>query len=169
MSIKYRFDTDKAIEVLLFITARCPNMYNALKVLYFADKDHLAKYGRLICGDSYVAMSHGPVPSGTYDIVKHVRDRSILGIILPAFDAFHLEGHRIIPHREPNLELLSGSDIECLDRAIDKYGYLPFGQLRILSHDEAFKSADENDFIPLENIIRILPDGDLLLKHLQDD
>jgi hypothetical protein len=42
-------------------------IHSVSKVLYFADKEHLEKYGRFICGDSCYAMKHGPVPSQIYD------------------------------------------------------------------------------------------------------
>jgi hypothetical protein len=48
----YKFDAEKTIETLLYITAQVHNTYNALKVLYFADKDHLTRYGRLISNDN---------------------------------------------------------------------------------------------------------------------
>lgn len=48
MGIVFKFDAEKAVEVLLYIAEKCPDVYKALKVLYFADKDHLAQYGRLI-------------------------------------------------------------------------------------------------------------------------
>lgn len=169
MMKRYRFDAEKAVEVILYIAHTSPNMYNALKVLYFADKDHLSKHGRQLCGDQYVAMSHGPVPSGAYDLVKYARGDGCMFVDLPLEEAFHLERYNITPHREPNLELLSESDIECLDAAIEHYGHLPFGELKKLSHDDAFKSADENDFISLEVIIDTLDDGELLLEYLQDN
>jgi uncharacterized phage-associated protein len=46
--------------------------------MYFADRKHLEKYGRFICGDSYVAMKHGPVPSEIYDILKAVISDTVL-------------------------------------------------------------------------------------------
>lgn len=166
---RFKFDVEKAVEVLLYIAHRSPNTYNALKVLYFADKDHLSRFGRLICGDSYVAMSHGPVPSGVYDLVKYVRGDGILWTNIPVDEAFGLDGYNIIPRREPNLDLLSESDIECLDAAIEQYGRMSFGRLKALSHDKAFKSADQDDFIPLEAIIKSVPNGELLLDYINDD
>lgn len=167
MSTRYIFDAEKAIEVLLYVAERCADTYTALKVLYFADKQHLAQYGRPICGDSYVAMRHGPVPSGTYDLIKYVRGDGLCWPDFPVPDAFILDGNSIIPQREPSLELLSESETECLDAAIEEYGHLSFGRLKKLSHDSAFKASDENDLIPFEAIVKTLPNGDLLLDYLQ--
>ena len=50
--------------------------YHVLKVIYFADKEHLSKYGRLICDDSYVALTHVPVPRRFFDIIKNIRGAS---------------------------------------------------------------------------------------------
>jgi len=166
VGIKYKFDPEKAIEVLLYIAERCPNTYKALKILYFADKQHLDKYGRLICGDSYVAMSHGPVPSGAYDLIKYVRGDGFW-LIEPAVEAFSVDDHTIIPHRKASRDFLSESDIECLDAAIEQYGRLSFGQIKARSHDNAYKAADENDIILLEAIAQTLPSGKVLLDYLQ--
>lgn len=169
MAIKCRFNAEKAIEVLLYVAEKAPNMYNTLKVLYFADKDHLAKYGRLICDDSYVAMEHGPVPSGAYDLVKNARGDSCCFPHLQVPDAFKVDSsYNIMPRRKPNLDLLSESDRECLDAAISRYGHMPFPQLREISHQErAHQEADENDFISLETLVQDLPDGEDLLEYLR--
>lgn len=166
MSIKYRFDAEKALEVLLYITKRVPDMYHALKILYFADKEHLAKYGRLICGDTYIAMEKGPVPNGTYDIVKHARGDGFCSVNIPIKEAITLRGYNIVPLREANLDFLSESEVECLDASIERYGHLPFGEIKKLSHDAAFSLADENDQIPLEAIVKDLPDGELILDYV---
>ena len=33
------------------------------KILYFAQQDHLVKYGKVIVEDSFRALKHGPVPA----------------------------------------------------------------------------------------------------------
>ena len=165
---KHKFDIEKTIEVILYIAQRCPDMYTALKVLYFADKEHLAKYGRLISGDTYVAMSHGPVPSGAYDLVKYARKDGVLWTNIPLDKAFTVRGNNIVPLREANTDYLSESDIESLNSAIEKYGTLSFSKLRQLSHDNAYKAADRNDFISLDAIAGTLPGGDLLTDYLHN-
>lgn len=46
------------------------NKLKALKLLFFADRFHLRKYGRPITNDEYFAMNYGPVPSGSRDLVE---------------------------------------------------------------------------------------------------
>ncbi len=169
MWIKYKLNKSKALEVLLYVSKKASNMYNALKVLYFADKKHLERYGRLIYGDNYVAMRRGPVPSFAYDLVKQIRgDGSPVAPEVEECLSIDQE-HNITPQREAHLDLLSKSDIECLDEAIAEYGSLPFEELQRISHkDEAFQSADENDFMPLETIAESLPSSDSLLEYLRD-
>lgn len=168
MRIKQRFDTKKAIEAILYIAEHNPDTYDLMKILYFADKEHLAKYGRFICGGSYIAMRLGPVPSGVYDIIKYARGDGIFLISEPIADAFEVRGYNIIPLRVANVELLSESDLECLGEAIRQYGHLSLGELKALSHDAAYQEADVNDVIPIEAIVKTLPDSELLLDYLQN-
>lgn len=42
----------------------------ALKLLFFAERYHLRKYGRPITNDEYFAMAYGPVPSGGKDLAE---------------------------------------------------------------------------------------------------
>lgn len=168
MTIKYRFNKSKAIEVLLYITCKNRYIYHALKILYFADKEHLEKYGRLICGESYVAMEHGAVPSGTYDIIKSARGQGISPYDIDIEQIIKIDNNDIIPQREARSEILSESDIECLDNAIHQYGNMSFEKLKGISHSEpSYKAAGENDFIPLEEIIRQFDDSEELLDYLQ--
>jgi len=44
----------------------------AIKLLFFADRYHLRKYGRLITEDTYYALPHGPVASNALDVVNSV-------------------------------------------------------------------------------------------------
>lgn len=171
MALRSRFNAEKAVEVLLYVTKSVPDMYHALKVVYFADKEHLTLYGRQLCGDSYVAMKLGPVPSGMYDLIKTARGDGccFAHLRLPESLAVALDGKTILPKRPPNTDLLSESEMECLDSAVSEYGSLSFGKLKELSHrDAAYRAADRNDFMSLESIVESLPEGDILLAHLND-
>ena len=170
MSVSVRYKPEKAVEVLLYIVARCSDVYTALKVVYFADKEHLSKYGRSISTDRYVAMQHGPVPSGTYDLIKNARN-NFLDHIEPTPDqALRVEGNDIHPFRGPNTDMLSESEREVLDKAIEHYGSMTFVDLKTLSHGEAaYQAADANDFIPMEVFIKSVHGGEELWDHLTSD
>ena len=159
---QFPFDVEKATEVLLYISSRCPDMYTALKILYFADKYHLARYGRSICGGSYAALKHGPVPSEAYDMIQFVRGDGWYCFDSRVSDALALEGNTIVGRRPADLTYLSESDREALDQAIGQYGPMSFGHLKAVSHaDMAFQAVNENDRIPIESIVQSLGDREL--------
>ena len=91
------------IEGILYIAERLeePGFHNTFKMMYFADKHHLEKYGRLIFHDSYIAMKDGPVPSEAYDLAKAIRRG--YGSYLP-FDVHG--GYRLEIKRSPDLSAL---------------------------------------------------------------
>ncbi len=162
------FDIEKAIEVIVYTSHKKRDLFHIVKILYFADKVHLEKYGRLITGDRYIAMKDGPVPSGAYDIIKSVRGDGISKIDAQPERAFKVEDWtNIIPLREPNTDYLSESDIEALDKAIADYGKMDFGKLRKIVHKEkAYKQASQNSDISLKSIIQSLANADMLLEYL---
>lgn len=133
-------------------------MYKVLKVIYFADKEHLFNYGRFIFGDNYVALQHGPVPSKAYNMVKNVKLEHALtdcgtdGALFTVKD-----DDTVVPLVQPDLSCFSKSDLECLDKAIEECRPLNFGQLKSRSHDAAYNAADENDFISIESIASMAP------------
>jgi uncharacterized phage-associated protein len=106
----------------------------ALKLVFFADRFHVRKYGRFITNDNYVAMKHGPVPSSLKDIAEsndfldeNVRNYS-LRFISPVGN---LELESI---REVDNAVLSESDLEALQFAWETFGHLDQFQLRDLTH-----------------------------------
>jgi uncharacterized phage-associated protein len=170
LSRPFRFDPDKGLEVLLYVSNRIANknVYWVLKAPYFADKYHLESCGRFICGDHYVAMKSGPVPSGLYDIVKDVRDtRRISALATKAQEAFAVDGNTVVPSRDARLEFLSETDRECLNRAIAEVENLSFAALRDKSHGSDYEAADADDEIPFDAIVQTLPNADLLIKALR--
>ena len=165
----FRFDPEKGLEVLLYVSNRIKNknIYWVLKAPYFADKYHLETAGRPICGDHYIAMRSGPVPSGLYDIVKDVRDKRISPFVEKAGNAFEIAGRRFVPKRDADLDYFSKTDIESLDRAIAEIGHLSFSALQQKSHGPEYEAADSNDEIPFDAFVKTIPNGELLLKALR--
>ena len=168
----FQFDPEKALHVILWFSNRLsnPDYHNISKLLYLADKEHLAKYGRLICGDQYIAMKHGPVPSGVYDMLKAVRGDGWSTHKDTLKDSFSVEGKsQVIPLKEADISVFSDSDLECLENTFVKYGHMGFQELTVLTHDEAYDRVDENDVMDIEDIIVTLPNGAELLDHLRKE
>lgn len=172
--MRANFDRNKALELILYVATRTSEsgFHRVSKILYFADKEHLDSFGRLITQDNYVAMKHGPVPSDLYDILKLVRDVDgdrVDDRFKPLFDAFTVKGrYNIVPLRDADTNLLSDSETQCLDIAIEQYGKMSFQELTEASHDDAWHAADENETIRFEDIVRTCPSASELLAHIAD-
>lgn len=126
----------------------------AAKLLFFADKAHLLRYGRPILGDRYVSMDHGPVPSTALDLMNRliapdeiddpVREelRAKLAVHHVPFTKHHHFRSRI--HGEDVLRHLSSSECSVLDEVIATYGHKPVGALIELTHREyAWRESDK--------------------------
>ena len=73
MCIHLSFSYRKATQALNFFASQNGgeiDILRALKLIFFADRFHVRKYGRPITGDDYFAMAKGPVPSATKDIAE---------------------------------------------------------------------------------------------------
>ena len=165
-------DVEKALEAIVYVSHKTNNLFHIVKTLYYADKLHLEKYGRLITGDYYVAMKEGPVPSGAYDIIKRARgdDQLFEARIVKACpeEAIQVKNRdEVIPRRVPNLEYLSESDLDCLDESIRLYAGMDYKELWRIAHEEdAYKKAHKNSPMQLSDIILSLPNGKEVLEYL---
>jgi uncharacterized phage-associated protein len=171
MSIRTKFDTEKAMEAILYIAKRVktPTFHTISKIFYFADQIHILKYGRFITGDQYIAMKHSPVPSATYDMLKYVRGDQTICHNEHARSLFSIHHkHHIYIQRDADLDEFSDSDIECLDKSIIENGHLSFNELTIKSHDPIYDAAGPDEFIPIEAFIAHLQDKDALQDHLNN-
>lgn len=170
---KAKFDQRKALHAMLFVVTHLPkpaNVYNVLKCLYYADRKHLQEYGRQIYGETFYALEHGPVPSAAYEIIKYANGRAKWDLQFhEAFELLGVNDIHVSARGPVDTELLSRSDMACLLDAARKYGKMPFGKLKKLSHQgKAFENADENGEMKLADLIDELRDGEAVAAHLKD-
>jgi len=165
--LTFKFDHDKAIAVILYIAERMDNadMHSVFKIMYFADRFHLVKYGRPVIGDRYIAMSDGPVPSQIYDWCKFSRKNDI-----PYDGFFHLKNNsfKIEVIRKPDIDELSETDLECLNEAIQKVIPLNYAQRKLLSHDAAYNAAPINGEIDIINIASAGGADEEMLNYIKE-
>jgi uncharacterized phage-associated protein len=164
------FNTEKSLNAVLYVAERLQikDFHKIFKILYFADRQHLAKYGRPITGDTYIKMMNGPVPSNIYDIFKIVRGDSVVLKGNNTYSKlFVMDGYYCIkPIQAANLDYLSESDIEELDSSLSKYGNLPFEKIKELSHDLAWSSARDDSPISVKDILREAGEQDDYISYI---
>ena len=170
------FEIDKAIAVLgYFVEQTGESMYSLMKLMYLADKLHLERYGRFIVGDTYCALKQGPVPSCTYNMMKHLRGEERNSAFAAAEAYFEYgEEHSVRLLRNVDMDELSSGEISCLSEISTVYQSLGKWGVRDLSHDPAWtkawssKKATKSVPIAMEAIASQLEDGELLIEHLGD-
>ncbi|OCG12621.1 Panacea domain-containing protein [Gilliamella apicola] len=167
--ITNRFNYSKALEVLLYVSSKVEYMYHTGKIIYFANRYHLEKYGRFVIDDRVIAMKNGPVLSNVYDMIKSARGDTCSYPEVEKHLTYSSGGsslHKLLPKREANLDYLSESDIECLNEAINKIKGMSFRDLERFSHDSLYYTADQNNEISIDEIINHSINPDNLRKYL---
>lgn len=131
------FNHRKATQALNYLAEKSGGKVNrmkALKLIYFADRYHLRKYGRLITNDTYFAMDNGPVASGVKDIVE---ESDHVGREAQNYASNYIAASSLYDFmsKKPTEELeFSDSDIEALNYAWDKFGDLDEWGIVDLTH-----------------------------------
>ena len=150
--IRFKFDSEKLVQALAFFASRGVkdlDTLKAVKLLYFADREHLLKYGRPIVGDDYYCMKNGPIPTNALGQIQDVLSPNPTGDHDPLFDEYFTVSRstkypRLVSKKEPDLDVFSASDIEVLEAVLKMYGKQTSWKLRDLTHmDECVKLADK--------------------------
>lgn len=166
-AIRFKINRKKVIEALVFVAERVPRIdaFHVCKVFYFADLNHLRKYGRPVLGDYYFAMDHGPVPTFTLNVTGQ-KEQFVGAAWLDAarkkisFD--ESEGHVHLTAKDSfDDSLFSRTDLECLSDAAERYGKMDFLELWRRAHNEKawkdhYQGSGTSSPIPFEAFI---PEG----------
>jgi uncharacterized phage-associated protein len=142
----------RIIEAILFLVSEAARLgvpltqYDCVKSIFIADRAHLNKYGRPITFDNYVAMTHGPVPSRTYDILKEkiAADLPWSRRAAPEIGetCFAYEN----PKRGASEDVLSQTDFDELRTSLTVVKALRFNQIKRITHlDPAYVDAWDDE------------------------
>jgi hypothetical protein len=154
MITRLPLDPEKLVAALLYLASRVvdPSKWRLGKLIFLGDFAHVARYGRPIVGGHYCAMPNGPVPSEALDLMNGILSNRDLA---PEFwgmgveSAFKVEDGKyplLRPQTKPNLEVLSESDVEMLDKVIAEFGPMSFIRLSKFVHDlPAYVKATERE------------------------
>ena len=143
------FDKRKLTEIVLYILNKTNGLdyYHVFKIIYFANIAHLAKCGLQITSDYFCALPDGPVPSILFNSINNkgfgdgeLEEMIGCAVEQGADDAYYM----LSAKRQANLDYLSKSEIEELDKSIAENAHLPYNTLREKSHGTEWKRAFYN-------------------------
>lgn len=138
MRLRFETNHEKATQALNYLALQqggSINKMKALKLIFFADRYHLRMHGRPVLGDSYWAMSYGPVPSMAMNLAEGDQyldecERAYAQRYLRSSD----DGYVVASIAEVDEDVFSDSDVEALDFAWEHFGHLSEWRLAALSH-----------------------------------
>jgi len=156
MPLEFRPKLDKILELLLYLAHKRPDAdkYQAVKLLYLADREHFSRFGRPITFENYYALWYGPVASNALDLLNQkpgIMKR--FGIEALPFDIEKgvvktKNGKEVETTfirkalREVNKDIFSRTDFAVFDEILAKYGDADFDTLFNETHKHfAYQNA----------------------------
>jgi uncharacterized phage-associated protein len=127
MNTGFHFAYTKAVQALNFFARQNGGeieKLHALKLVFFADRFHLRKYGRPITNDQYWAMRLGPVPSGVKDLFELDSASHDERHYAEGFFVRGTRPHTIRSIAEVDSHVVSQTDLEAVEFAWRSFGRL---------------------------------------------
>lgn len=152
MKMLLEFDYKKATQAINYLTKKEGGQIDKLKLIkliYFADRYHLRRYGRPMLNDAYFAMPLGPVGSSVKDIAEFSdflaeEERGYAS----KYFARGGQNNTVVSVSEVDTNVFSKSEVEALDFAYNKFGKYLAPTLINIAHRypewDKFKSALES-------------------------
>ena len=146
------FDYKKATQAINYLTKKEGGQIDKLKLIklvYFADRYHLRRYGRPMVNDAYFAMPLGPVGSSVKDIAEFSdflddSERQYATKFIGRGGG----ANTVVSIADVDSEIFSKSEIEALDFAYNEFGAKTASTLVNVTHRypewDKFKSALES-------------------------
>ena len=169
------FNFPVAKNAILYILSKFSgelDKHKVSKILYYADQEHLSLYGRQITGDTYIAMAYGPVPSKILDIWKALSGDSYFSNLDEVKDLAKIfkfkNSYVFVALVEPDMDYLSETDVECLDKAIDKCKDKSFNELATMTHSYAWGKTAANSVMTVKDILEEAGDDFEYIDYIQE-
>ena len=168
--VRFRYDRRRAVQAMLWLLkdhGGAMNKLKLVKLIFYADREHLARYGRPIVGGDYYAMPLGPASSQLLDDLRSPT---------PTED-FPLEvlGRRVLARGASDEDWLSESDIDILEHVNREYGRHDGIRLKDMTHQlEAYRknfqhgSSRKSFRLPYEDFFLDLSDDEMLAVIRED-
>lgn len=148
LTVEKEYQIAQIKAVMLFILKSFPagvDFIKLYKIMYFAQQTFLAKYGKIIFDDYFVAKKLGPVPYYTHDAIHAIsngkipENKEIADFLLK--DVIVSE-NKVRSEKLPNEDYISTAAKRILAETIEQCKDLDSKVLSKKSHDRAYDEAE---------------------------
>lgn len=152
-------------EVLLYVLGKVgakPHVGETVlyKLLYFIDFNFYEKYEEQLMGATYIKNTHGPTPIEFQKIVKQMTSEKELEVVASKY--FQHPQKKYLPHREPDLSVLTAREIKLIDDVLNKLGNMNASAISEYSHkDVPWIVTEPRKAIDYESVFYRTPDYSL--------
>ena len=175
------FREDKATAMTAFFLSKTQdrklNDIKLMKLLYIAERTSLERYATPISYDQFCSMEHGPVLSGTYELLTDKEKTPTWDKHISPLSLYVFGGDQSVSLLEDISwdEILRQCDVEILDYVWDTFGHMSKWQIKKYCHDN-FPEYDERPEamktsigLDLETIFVALGDNQELAAEKAED
>lgn len=170
------FNIRKAAHVVAFFAREAGGSINVLKLaklVYLADRQHLADFEYSITNDQFVSMPHGPVNSITLSLISGTDDEREEWSSVVTDRA----GHEVGAAREftdADLDELSLAELQTLAKVWSDFGGMSQYAVRDWTHNHCPEWEDpkgSSEPLPLERILKFLgkENADVITRSLTSE
>lgn len=162
-----KFREDKATQAAALFIKLCGSSIDQIrlmKLLYYAEREALKRWGRPITFDSYVSMNRGPVLSQTLDLM-HEEDETVSFwhrfISAP-------QNYQLTLINDPGMNSLSQAEINLIKEIYDEYKDIDKWDLCKMSHELPEWKDPEGSAIPInyQDIFRAVGKSDAEIETI---
>ena len=144
-------------EVLLYILSKIggkPNIGEAVlyKLLYFIDFDFYEKFEEQLIGATYIKNHYGPTPVEFKAVIDNmIQDNEVVKI---EGKYFNYPQRKYLAVRRPNLDVLSGREIEHIDDVLARLADKNAKEMENYSHEDVpWKTAEDGKPLYYESVL----------------
>ena len=145
---------DRLLEMVVFVASESRGderfaLTKLCKILFFADFDHYAKYGKSITDSDYISLPHGPAPAQMKRALKQLAEDQRLTVVSGMYHGLNQKVP--VSQADADLSQFTGEEVATITRVIKGFWNRSASDLSELSHRfPGWLIADNGRDIPYE-------------------
>ena len=144
------FNEEKFKQILHYIIHRTGSFENVgktvlFKILYFTDFNFYEIFEQKLTGESYRKIEHGPAPIHFDSTIKELKDSKSVSEMNKPYRGYKQK--KYISLIEPDISLISGSELDFINKYLSIYANYNATQISEHSHQDIPYAASEDSQI----------------------